>query len=277
LAKAKYRFHREAKMLATLGSHSQIPMLINYFVVNDDFYLVQEYIEGQTLSQYIRHRGLMTEAQVKSFLIDMLYLLQYVHNNQVIHRDIKPQNIIRAKLDRRLILIDFGAVKEVATINTDTAKGLTTQFIGTVGFAPPEQFALRPTYASDIYALGVTCLFLLTGKSPSEMRRDTVKGQILWQEYVKISDNLGQILDRMIKVSLQERYHSANEVLQAINPQFKQINLADCLTNTPLVKTKVAQNTLYPKKEEKSNPLEQSKIFLRKLQERIMRKKNDSL
>jgi serine/threonine-protein kinase len=150
---ARKRFEREAKTLGKLGSHSQIPMLLNYFVANGEFYLVQEYVHGATLARLVRRHGCIPEAAAKRFLLEMLPLLQYIHDQQVIHRDIKPQNIIRCKEDGRLVLIDFGAVKEEIVQASDTSMKMpTTQFIGTVGFAPPEQITLRPVFGSDIYA-----------------------------------------------------------------------------------------------------------------------------
>lgn len=171
LAKASERFQREAKTLSQLGSHSQIPRLLDYFQIGDDFYLVQEYIPGATLVKEVRKHGPQSEAQVRKFLVEILPVLSYIHSQQVIHRDIKPPNIIRCADDGRLVLIDFGAVKEgiVEAVDDDTQKAPSTNFVGTVGFAPPEQLALRPSYASDIYAIGVTCLFLLTGHPPSPL------------------------------------------------------------------------------------------------------------
>ena len=148
----------------------KFPMLLDYFQGNGEFYLVQEYVQGYTLAREVRQNGPKSEAAVKQFLQELLPVLQYLHQNHVIHRDIKPQNLLRCEDDRRIVLIDFGAVKEklVDACENSLNKPTTTNFVGTVGFAPPEQFSLRPVYASDIYAVGVTCLYLLTGKAPLE-------------------------------------------------------------------------------------------------------------
>lgn len=231
LANARKRFEREAKMLAKLGSHSQIPMLLDYFILDGEFYLVQEYVRGATLARLVRRYGCLSENAVKRLLREILPLLQYIHTHQVIHRDIKPQNIIRCQDDGRLVLIDFGAVKEqLAQPGGDsTGKTPTTHFIGTVGFAPPEQFSLRPVFGSDIYALGVTCLYLLTARGPLDFDSDRQTGELLWRDSVEMSESFAQILDKMLKVSLQERFQSVGAILQALDRQSPQDNLARCL------------------------------------------------
>jgi serine/threonine-protein kinase len=242
LQSARKRFEREAKTLALLGSHSQIPSLLDYFVMNDEFYLVQEYVRGATMARFVRRSGRVTEAGVKQFLREILPVLQYIHKNQVIHRDIKPQNIIRCEDDGRLVLIDFGAVKEQIVQSGDTSmKAATTQFIGTVGFAPPEQFSLRPVYASDIYALGITCLYLLTGKAPLDFESERTTGEICWQDVVQVSDSFAKILEKMLKIPLRERYQSAEAVLRSLNKELPQNNLAHCLTVQPPGQNEPAQ------------------------------------
>jgi serine/threonine-protein kinase len=242
LESARKRFEREAKTLGKLGSHSQIPRLLDYFVADGEFYLVQEYIPGVTLARLVRRAGCISEPGAKRFLREMLPLLEYVHKEKVIHRDIKPQNIIRCQDDGRLVLIDFGAVKEQIAQAGDTAtKTPTTHFIGTVGFAPPEQFSLRPVFGSDIYALGVTCLYLLTGKAPLDFDSDRQTGELLWQNSVHLSQPFAKILGKMLKMSVQERYHSARAILRALDQESPQDNLAGCLvTRHQPIKNEVA-------------------------------------
>jgi serine/threonine-protein kinase len=230
LENARKRFEREAKTLAKLGSHSQIPMLLDYFVADGEFYLVQEYVRGATLARLVRRSGCISETAAKRFLREMLLLLQYIHKQQVIHRDIKPQNIIRCQDDGRLVLIDFGAVKEqIAQAGDNTMKTPTTHFIGTVGFAPPEQFSLRPVFSSDIYALGVTCLYLLTGKAPLDFDSDRKTGELQWQDSVQLSESFAQILGKMLKIPLKDRYQSAEAILRALEPESPQDNLSQCM------------------------------------------------
>jgi serine/threonine-protein kinase len=232
LETAKLRFEREAKILSKLGHHEQIPTLIDYFVMAGEFYLVQEYIQGGTLARLIRRHGPLSEAAVRQFLREMLPLLHYIHSNQVIHRDLKPQNIIRCPTKKRLVLIDFGAVKElIAHMDEGTCKGVTTHFVGTVGFAPPEQFSLRPVYSSDLYALGVTCLYLLSGIGPLDLDVDRHTGKFLWHDRIKVSEELSDILDKMLHPSHRERFASARSILVALNGGTE--NLFDCLAAPP--------------------------------------------
>jgi serine/threonine protein kinase len=227
------RFEKEAKTLAQLGSHSQIPMLLDYFQIKNEFYLVQEYVKGWTLAREIRQTGTKNEASVKQFLQEFLPILQYLHQHRVIHRDIKPQNLLRCEDDGRVVLIDFGAVKEqlIDACENSINLSVNTNFIGTMGFAPPEQFSLRPVYASDIYALGVTCIYMLTGKSPLEFDPDPYTGEISWQKDVNISDNFAEVLGKMVKFSLHDRFKTADEVITALD---NDNDLANCLTRQKL-------------------------------------------
>ncbi len=234
--KACQRFEKEAKILAQLGSHSQIPMLLDYFECNGEFYLVQEYVHGHTLAREVRRNGKKNELEVKLFLREILPVLNYVHQNRVIHRDIKPQNLLRCQDDQRIVLIDFGAVKEklVDTYGNSVNKSVSTNFIGTNGFAPPEQLSLRPVYASDIYALGITCIYLLTGKGPLDFEHDLRTGEICWQKEVSISNDFAQVLKKMVKVSLAGRFKSAKDVIIALGWGSNSSNLSNCLTQQPL-------------------------------------------
>ncbi|PSN16991.1 hypothetical protein C7293_00230 [filamentous cyanobacterium CCT1] len=214
LERAKVRFRREARILAKLGSHSQIPQLLDYFTTNNEFYLVQEYIEGNTLSSEVRSSGKKNETQVIDFLREVAPVIKFIHKNQVIHRDIKPPNIIRSDTDHRLVLIDFGSVRELLVEENDYTifQSSDSYFVGTPGFAPPEQLALRSVYASDIYALGMTCMYLLTGLTPIEFDQDPVTGEIRWKDSIDISPNFRQIIQKMIKADLAERYQSIDDL-----------------------------------------------------------------
>lgn len=231
LERAKVRFRREAKALASLGSHSQIPRLLDYFTTGGEFYLVQDYIQGQTLAQEVRQRGRQTEAQVKYFLIEILPVVEFIHRNRIIHRDIKPPNIIRSTLDRRLVLIDFGAVRQFLS---DMDAGVdhqpaATQFVGTPGFAPPEQLALRPCYSSDIYALGMTCLFLLTGRTPIEFVQDAHTGEVRWHHTATVSAHFSHVLDKMLCPSPSDRYPSVGDLARDLALEPHLDSLAQCL------------------------------------------------
>jgi serine/threonine protein kinase len=234
LRRATERFEREAKILGQLGSHSHLPGLLDYFELQEEFYLVQEYVRGSNLVQEIKRHGPQSETSVKRFLVEILPVISYIHQNQVIHRDIKPPNIIRCQDDGRLVLIDFGAVKEqIAEASAVSQKSPTTQFVGTVGFAPPEQLALRPVYSSDIYATGITCLYLLTGKPPIEFDADPYTGEIRWKQLTDVSHHFGRVLDKMMHPESQARYQSAEQVLNALELEHHLDSLAGCMNTRP--------------------------------------------
>jgi serine/threonine-protein kinase len=235
LPMARELFEREARTLGKIGNHPQVPMLLAYFEDNEQFYLVQEYISGWTLQQEVRKSGPVSEAGVKQFLSEILPLLQYIHSQQVIHRDIKPANLIRREQDKKLVLIDFGAVKNQVnpTQNNSDQTALTNFAIGTPGFAPPEQMALRPVYASDIYAVGVTCIYLLTAKSPKDLDYNPSTGEMIWRKYVHISDHLAEVLKKMLEASVRHRYQAAGDILRALDLEPYLDSLRDGLANKP--------------------------------------------
>ncbi|PSB00782.1 serine/threonine-protein kinase [Merismopedia glauca] len=237
LKMARDLFDREARTLQKIGSHSQIPMLLDYFESEGRFYLVQEYIRGWTIQQEIRRVGSFTEHAVKQFLVEILPVLQYVHDQHVIHRDIKPANIIRREADKKLVLIDFGAVKtqvsQTAIMNSSENTALTAYAIGTPGYAPPEQMAMRPVYSSDIYALGICCIYLLLGKPPKDWDYNAITGDMLWKEQLRISAAFLQILEKMTEVRVSDRYKSAQEVLRVVQLEPYMDSLSQGLTTQP--------------------------------------------
>jgi serine/threonine protein kinase, bacterial len=219
LEMARELFEREAVTLGKIGNHPQVPRLLDYFESGEQFYLVQEYISGATLQQEVKAKGQCSETSVKQFLTDILPLLQYIHSQKVIHRDIKPANLIRRAQDSRLVLIDFGAVKNQVSQTMALRSGqtaLTAYAIGTPGFAPPEQMAMRPVYSSDIYALGVTCIYLLTAKSPKDLDYNPTTGEMMWEHLVHVSPHLSGVIRKMLEVSVRSRFQSAEEVLKAL-------------------------------------------------------------
>jgi serine/threonine-protein kinase len=233
---AKELFEREAETLGKVGIHPQVTRLLNYFEDNQQFYLVQEYVEGDNLYEEVKKRGPFSEAGVKQFLSELLPILKYIHEQKLIHRDIKPANLIRRQTDRKLVLIDFGAVtNQVNTMiaHTNSQTVFTNFALGTEGFAPPEQMAMRPVYASDIYAVGVTCLYLLTGSSPKDMEVD-VNGELLWEKFIKVSPQFAKVLKTMLEVSVRHRYKSAQEVMDALDMTAYADSLAQSLIAAPM-------------------------------------------
>ncbi len=215
----KERFQREAAILEQLGEAStQIPRLYAYFSENDKFYLVQEWIEGLTLDKYWEQEGNLHRDEVRNILLQILPVLDLIHSRHIIHRDIKPENIILRKRDSVPILIDFGAVKEaMATTVNQSSSSMYSASIGTPGFMPSEQAAGRPLYSSDLYSLGLTAIFLLTGKSPHELDTDPGSGEIIWREHTSnVDSELMEVLDRAIKFHPRDRFTTAREMLAAL-------------------------------------------------------------
>ncbi|HEY9874771.1 MAG TPA: protein kinase [Candidatus Obscuribacterales bacterium] len=209
---AQQRFQREAAVLEELGEgNNQIPKLYAYFSEAGEFYLVQEWIEGDTLTKKVQQQGAVSEAAVRDMLLSLLPVLDYVHSKRIIHRDIKPDNIIVRHRDGKPVLIDFGAVKEaMGNVNQSIV-------IGTPGFMPIEQTAGQPVYASDIYGLGMTAVYLLTGKMPQELQADPQTGDILWHGNARsVSSGLVAVLDRAIQSNARDRFPTAREMLKAL-------------------------------------------------------------
>ncbi|MEL6927694.1 MAG: serine/threonine-protein kinase [Cyanobacteria bacterium J06600_6] len=218
----KERFQREAAILEELGDgNHQIPQLYAYFSEDDKFYLVQEWIEGLTLDQYWSQEGNLHRDEVRQILLQLLPVLDYVHSRRIIHRDIKPENIILRQGDNLPFLIDFGAVKEaIATEVNHNSDSIYSASIGTPGYMSSEQAAGRPIYSSDLYSLGLTAIFLLTGAAPHELETDPRNGEIIWRERaVNIDQDLADIIDRSIKFHPRDRFSSAQEMLAALNHQ----------------------------------------------------------
>ncbi len=214
------RFAREAAILEELGDgNSQIPRLYAYFSEGQQFYLAQEYIQGQTLSEAVATRGRLSESRVREILISLLNILDYVHSKGIVHRDIKPENIILRSSDNQPVLIDFGAVRETMAAQVNSRGNVTSSIvIGTPGFMPIEQAAGRAVFASDLYSLGLVGIYLLTAKLPQELETDTNSGEIIWQKN-GISPNFAAVLNKAIRSHVRERFSTAKEILDALQPQ----------------------------------------------------------
>jgi serine/threonine protein kinase, bacterial len=214
----RQRFQREAALLETLGrSNDRIPTLYAYFSEGEEFYLVQEWIDGKNLMQKVKEEGTGNDSQVRSLLISLLHVLDYIHSQGVIHRDIKPENIMLRAHDGKPVLIDFGAVKEiVATVIDSYGTPTSSIVIGSPGFMPLEQATGKPVFASDLYSLGLTAIYLLTGKRPQELT-DLVTGEISWRQYApNTSPELAAVLDQATRPLAQQRYRTARQMLEAL-------------------------------------------------------------
>ena len=214
---ARRLFDTEAQVLYKLGNHDRIPQLLAYFEENAEFYLVQELIIGNDLSQEFKPGVIFTQNQVMSLLQEILEILDFVHQQKVIHRDVNPRNILRREQDNKLILIDFGAVKQITTklVNSpDITKS--TVAIGTPGYTPGEQAQGTPKFSSDIYALGIIAIQALTGLSPDQLEKDVETNEIIWQNFATVSPEFAQFLNQMICYDFRQRYASATIALQAL-------------------------------------------------------------
>jgi serine/threonine protein kinase, bacterial len=219
------RFQREAAILEELGGGSnQIPNLYAYFQQDSQFYLVQEWVEGLTLTEKVRKEGRVSEQIVQDLLISLLPVIEYVHGKRIVHRDIKPDNIIIRYRDEKPVLIDFGAVREsMGTVVNSQGSPTSSIIIGTPGYMPSEQAAGRPVYSSDLYSLGITSIYLLTGKQPQELESDPQTGEIVWRQFATgISHEMMQIIDHALFTTVgiayhpRERFSSAREMLSAL-------------------------------------------------------------
>ncbi len=213
------RFAREAAILEELGGLSdRIPNLYAYFCLSDKFYLVQEWVEGDTLTAAFQQQGLVNESGVVEILSNILPVLQFVHGKRIVHRDIKPDNIILRHSDGKPVLIDFGAVREtMATVVNSQGSPTRSIIIGTPGYMPSEQAAGRAVYSSDLYSLGLTIIYLLTGKSPQQLETDSQTGEIIWEsEVTNISPSLTRIINKAIAYHPRERFKGALEMLEAL-------------------------------------------------------------
>lgn len=214
---ARRLFNSEAQTLEKLGTYNQIPQLLAFFEQDSEFYLIQEYVMGHPLSQELPSGKIIPEDSVIDILKDLLQTLTFIHKNSVIHRDIKPSNIIRRHSDWKLVLIDFGAVKEATMPQQENQEqNPFTIGIGTKGYAPSEQCFGRPQYNSDIYAVGMIAIKALTGIAPHEFTRDTDQ-ELQWQHKAEVSHSLAEILSQMVRDDFKERYQSASEVLKALD------------------------------------------------------------
>jgi serine/threonine protein kinase, bacterial len=238
LLMARELFEREAKTLGRVGNHPQIPRLLDYFEDKNQFYLVQEFVKGDNLQQEVKKQGVLNEAKARQVLKELLIILRDIHAQKVIHRDIKPANIIRREIDDKLVLIDFGVVKNQvnsAGAASSNQTAFTAFAVGTPGFAPPEQLAMRPVYSSDVYALGVTCMYLMTGKAPKNMDCDPITGEIEWFKYVDVSKSFAELLTTMLEVAVKNRFKTADEALQALDLENHADSLSESMLSYPVV------------------------------------------
>ena len=279
IREARRLFNTEAETLEKLGNHDQIPQLLAYFEEDKQFFLVQEFVEGRSLysemqaplpevsdldnepqdrlidqlediDEPLRDKRL-DEVEVIQILQDVLVVLEFVHSEGVIHRDIKPDNLIRRKKDRKIVLIDFGAVKAMQDANTrltadEKGESRFTVSIGTPGYMSSEQCSGRPTYSSDIYSLGMVAIKALTGFSPTDLPTDPASGELVWRDKAKVSNGLAMVLTRMVRYHYTQRYQSAREVNQGLTTFATMTEVERQATTSKVVRSTILTNPSSP-------------------------------
>jgi tetratricopeptide (TPR) repeat protein len=215
--KAKHRFETAVQSLYTVGTHDQIPRLLAHFEENQAFYLVEEFIPGVCLSAELLPRQPWSADRVIELLADLLSVLIFVQQQQVVHGDIKPSNLLRRNSDRRIVLIDFGAIKytmaDLGDHNTtiDPERGM-----GFWGDRPSQPAAANLTFTRDLYAVGIVGIQALTGVEPRQLQRDSITRELGWRHLAAIPSGLGDILATMVRDDSRHRYPTATAALAAL-------------------------------------------------------------
>ncbi|MFK0729651.1 MAG: protein kinase [Gloeotrichia echinulata GP01] len=234
---AKRLFQSEAETLEHLGNHDQIPRLLAYFDENQEFYLVQEFIAGPTLGEELVPGQPWGESQVLQLLQEVLEILEFVHSQGVIHRDIKPDNIIRRTADNKFVLVDFGAVKQLRTqLVSSGGQPTATVVIGTPGYMPTEQGQGKPRPNSDIYSLGIIAIQALTGVPAAQLEEDPDTGEILWEHLLPGNSRLASVLTKMVRYHFKDRYQTATEALRASVEAMNLVAVSSFSPASPKVK-----------------------------------------
>jgi serine/threonine protein kinase len=210
-------FQYRVQQLSALGKHPQIPSLITHFTENEYYYLIQEFIDGDNLATLLEKQGTFNETQIWQVLKGLLPVLNLIHNHQIIHRHIQPKNIIlrsvnqNQDLSENLILADFSMIKFVGKNQS------IDDIVGSPEYISPEQAQGKAVFASDLYSLGVTCIYLLTQIPPFELF-DITNNSWIWRDYLthQISEHLAQTLDKLVKYNLQARWQSADQIIHSL-------------------------------------------------------------
>ncbi len=218
----KDKFKQEAAILEIVGHHDQIPQLYAFFEENGELYIVQQYIEGLTLTQKVAQDGVFVENFVRDFLVCLLPVISFIHSHNIIHRDIKPDNIILRKEDGKPILIDFGVVKDLEETIVNKQYGQTK--ITSKGYTAPEQAGGFPEPGSDLFSLGMTAIFMLTGKNPMEFSYGQNR-KLQWKVGLPnfdvtathfIGRELSETIDKAIQINLNDRFSNSEEMERAV-------------------------------------------------------------
>ena len=216
---AKRLFNQEAEVLYSLGSNNRIPRLLAHFQEGEEFYLVQDFADGEDLTHEIGRGIRFSEASAIALLKEILEILSFIHERGVVHRDLKPANLIRRKGDRQIVLIDFGAVKEIGGLALDSQGNTNlTIAIGSPGYMPIEQINGKPRLSSDIYAVGMIGIQAITGAETRIFAEHPETAELMWRDQLQgnYSPQFLDVLDKMVRYDFRQRYQTAQEVLEAI-------------------------------------------------------------
>lgn len=214
LKEARWRFETEVQRLEALENCPDVAHICDAFEHDEQFYTVEDYIEGHDLGEEIGEGRRWNDRQAINLLYDVLKILECVHGYDIVHRNIKPSNLIRRRQEGGIAAIDFGSLKEIETLAIAAQGQVTTAAIGTPGYMSVEQLGGKPTASSDLYALGMTAIQALTGMSPRQLQRHPQTGLLMWRPLVEVDARLADILDRMVHTDLNERYQRAKDVLE---------------------------------------------------------------
>jgi serine/threonine protein kinase, bacterial len=210
LPQAQELFEREARVLKSL-CHAGVPQFLDYFEEENHRYLVMELIHGQDLDKLVWQQGPVPPAQAVMWMLQVCGVLDYLHNQEppILHRDLKPSNLLVRSRDKQVVVIDFGTVKDGG--NTPDAR------IAVEGYSAPEQSLGQPTAQSDLYAVGATLIFLLTGKNPNKFYKDHAGHQRFdLHDVPNIPPDLRHVIYKVTEPLVEDRYESAIELAQAL-------------------------------------------------------------
>jgi serine/threonine protein kinase len=230
------KFQQEAKVLYDLGEEldqnsdlrPRIPRMYAYFSENNQFYLVQEWIQGETLTKRLKTKGLMNEEEVKQLLVEILPVLQFIHDRNIVHRDIKPGNLMIRDSDGKPVLIDFGIVKKLVQVATDPSTLFFTPYFG----APEQERGEQIHHNTDLYGLGITAIYALTGKHPKHWISYLSKKPQWYQISDNISNEFRIILNKAIQPNPRDRYSTAQEMLEAIQSLMPVLPVVEPISDT---------------------------------------------
>ncbi|MGH2414832.1 MAG: serine/threonine protein kinase, partial [Microcystaceae cyanobacterium] len=214
IAKARELFEREARIMKSLN-HSGIPQYYDFFVENGKKYLAMELIHGYNLEQWVYQQGTVLPRQAIEWMIQICEILDYLHSLKppLVHRDVKPANLMLRSLDRRIMLLDFGAVKEIGTPPGTR--------IGAEGYSSPEQSRGKPCPQSDLYAIGPTLIFLLTAENPLKYCRWGTGFNFDVSSLTIITPQLRQVIEKTCQPKWRDRYQTAQALSQALTTCLK--------------------------------------------------------